>query len=137
MNGGAGLRTGQVAELAGVNTQTLRYYQRRGLLAEPRPQPRRPPDLSARNGHPSAGHQGRPTAGVHPGRGRHGHHTRSGLHQRAVAKLAEIDTRLADLTVIRDTLAEVVAAGRDDLTNCTSPDCPLPFAEPASLSNAS
>ncbi|WP_244187727.1 MerR family transcriptional regulator [Streptomyces regalis] len=31
----AGLRSGQVAEAAGVNVQTLRYYERRGLLAEP------------------------------------------------------------------------------------------------------
>jgi MerR family mercuric resistance operon transcriptional regulator len=32
---GTGLRTGQVAEAAGVNVQTLRYYERRGLLVEP------------------------------------------------------------------------------------------------------
>jgi MerR family mercuric resistance operon transcriptional regulator len=31
----SGLRTGQIAEAAGVNQQTLRYYERRGLLAEP------------------------------------------------------------------------------------------------------
>ena len=30
-----GLRTGEVAQAAGVNAQTLRYYERRGLLAEP------------------------------------------------------------------------------------------------------
>jgi DNA-binding transcriptional MerR regulator len=30
-----GLRTGAVARAAGVNVQTLRYYERRGLLAEP------------------------------------------------------------------------------------------------------
>ncbi|RKS08688.1 MerR-like DNA binding protein [Nocardiopsis sp. Huas11] len=30
-----GLRSGQVAEAAGVNVQTLRYYERRGLLAKP------------------------------------------------------------------------------------------------------
>jgi DNA-binding transcriptional MerR regulator len=29
------LRTGEVAERAGVNVQTLRYYERRGLLAAP------------------------------------------------------------------------------------------------------
>jgi hypothetical protein len=28
-----GLRTGQLAERAGVNVQTLRYYERRGLRA--------------------------------------------------------------------------------------------------------
>lgn len=30
-----GLRSGQLADAAGVNPQTLRYYERRGLLAEP------------------------------------------------------------------------------------------------------
>ena len=30
-----GLRSGQGARAAGVNQQTLRYYERRGLLAEP------------------------------------------------------------------------------------------------------
>lgn len=29
------MRTGQVAEQAGVNVQTLRYYERRGLLPQP------------------------------------------------------------------------------------------------------
>jgi Hg(II)-responsive transcriptional regulator len=29
------MRTGEVAEEAGVNLQTLRYYERRGLLPEP------------------------------------------------------------------------------------------------------
>ncbi len=29
------LRTGEVAALAGVNLQTLRYYERRGLIEEP------------------------------------------------------------------------------------------------------
>jgi DNA-binding transcriptional MerR regulator len=31
----AGMRTGEVAEEAGVNLKTLRYYERRGLLPEP------------------------------------------------------------------------------------------------------
>ncbi len=30
-----GLRSGQVAAAAGVNQQTLRYYERRGLIFEP------------------------------------------------------------------------------------------------------
>ncbi len=30
------LRTGQVAAAAGVNVETLRYYERRGILKEPR-----------------------------------------------------------------------------------------------------
>jgi DNA-binding transcriptional MerR regulator len=35
MSAGEGLRSGQVAAAAGVNVETLRYYERRGLLAEP------------------------------------------------------------------------------------------------------
>src|ERR1700737_4586063 len=31
----SGLRSGEVADAAGVNIQTLRYYERRGLLHEP------------------------------------------------------------------------------------------------------
>lgn len=31
----AGLRSGELAVAAGVNVQTLRYYERPGLLAEP------------------------------------------------------------------------------------------------------
>jgi DNA-binding transcriptional MerR regulator len=30
-----GLRPGEVAEAAGVNRETLRYYERRGIIAEP------------------------------------------------------------------------------------------------------
>ncbi|TMS52409.1 MerR family DNA-binding transcriptional regulator [Mycobacterium sp. DBP42] len=32
---GAGLRRGELAAAAGVNIDTLRYYERRGLLREP------------------------------------------------------------------------------------------------------
>ena len=34
-----GLRSGELAEAAGVNRQTLRYYERRGLLSEPERSP--------------------------------------------------------------------------------------------------
>ncbi len=143
MNGRNGLRTGQVAELAGVNAQTLRYYQRRGLVTEPDRSPGShriyPPEtVTLLRVIKAAQRLGVTLTEVAEllDAGRHRHHTGRGLHQRAVAKLAEIDTRLADLAVIRATLAEVVAAGCDDLTGCTSPDCPLPFAELASLSKA-
>ena len=51
--GGRRLRTGEVAERAGVNVQTLRYYERRGLIAEPQ---------RSRAGHPTADLRERATA---------------------------------------------------------------------------
>lgn len=126
-NGRAGLRTGEVAERAGVNVQTLRYYERRGLLAEP-----------ARS---IGGHRAYPPEAVtlvatikaaqrlgftldevaeliDTGRRRH---PTPDLQQRAKAKMAEIDEKIADLQEIRVRLSEVVAANCDSLTNCTCP----------------
>ncbi|HEX8863419.1 MAG TPA: MerR family transcriptional regulator [Actinomycetes bacterium] len=133
------LRSGEVAAAAGVNLQTLRYYERRGLLAKP-----------ART---SGGHRAYPPDAVtivrvikaaqrlgftlgevagllDAGRHRHGTAPDAGLRRQAEVKLAEIDARIADLQTIRQTLAAAVAAGCDDLATCAaSPDCPLPFAE--------
>lgn len=133
-----GLRSGEVAAAAGVNVQTLRYYERRGLLKEP-----------ART---SGGHRLYPAesvavlqvikasqrlgftleevaelveAGQHRHRGQAG-----GLQSRAAMKLAEVEAKIADLTVIRETLRAALAAGCDDMTTCAGTACcPLPFAE--------
>jgi hypothetical protein len=44
----------------------------------------------------------------------------------AQAKLAEVEGKIADLVVIRDTLRDAVAAGCDDLIACAEqPCCPL------------
>ncbi|HTJ38547.1 MAG TPA: MerR family transcriptional regulator [Dactylosporangium sp.] len=126
-----GLRTGEVAERAGVNIQTLRYYERRGLLAEPLRTPGGhrlyPPDtvtlLTAIKAAQRLGFTLDEVADLlSAGRRR----TQAGLHARATDKLAEIDRRIADLTTVRETLARVVAARCDSLTDCTCPDCPLP-----------
>ncbi|MFJ8637390.1 MerR family transcriptional regulator [Streptomyces sp. NPDC093568] len=132
----SGLRSGQVADAAGVNPQTLRYYERRGLLAEPE--------------RSTGGHRVYPDDAVtvirvikaaqrlgftldevaellEAGRHRHGRPV-PGLQQRAGEKLAEIDARIADLNTIRSALVDAVNAGCDDLTVCaTSESCPLPF----------
>ncbi|MGW0504081.1 MerR family transcriptional regulator [Micromonospora sp. NPDC003241] len=134
-----GLRTGQVAEAAGVNIQTLRYYERRGLLPEPRRSP---------GGHrmylPSAvvilrvikaaqrlGFTLEEVADlIDAGRHRHGAHADVGLQSRARTKLVEVDARIADLHTIRTSLLSALDAGCDDLTQCAaSPCCPLPFSE--------
>jgi len=97
-----GMRSAQVARAAGVNQQTLRYYERRGLLAEPERSP--------------GGHRLYPSEAVtvlrvikaaqrlgfslhevadllQTGRHRHGH-VDAGLQAHAAAKIAEIDARI-------------------------------------------
>ncbi|GAA5024788.1 MerR family transcriptional regulator [Kitasatospora paranensis] len=132
------LRTSQVAEAAGVNTQTLRYYERRGLLPEPDRSP---------GGHRLYDDQAVTVLRVikaaqrlgftldevaellESGRHRHGR-TVPGLQERARAKLAEVEQRIADLTTIRETLTTALDAGCDDLTRCAgSPCCPIPFTD--------
>ncbi|MEV7627097.1 MerR family transcriptional regulator [Actinoplanes sp. NPDC089786] len=134
MSGAAnGLRTGEVAERAGVNVQTLRYYERRGLLAEPvrsnGGHRLYPPDTVALLGVIKAAQRLGFTLDevadlIAAGRGRH---PAPDLRQRATDKIAEIDARIADLTVIRAALTDVVDARCDSLTNCTCEDCPIPF----------
>jgi MerR family mercuric resistance operon transcriptional regulator len=53
-----------------------------------------------------------------------------GLQARAGEKLAEVDARIADLMIIRETLHAALEAGCDDLITCAAtPQCPLPFAD--------
>ncbi|MGW6935551.1 MerR family transcriptional regulator [Lentzea sp. NPDC054927] len=132
------LRTGQVAEAAGVNIQTLRYYERRGLLAEPE--------------RSLGGHRMYPAEAVTTLRvikaaqrlgftleevadlldaGRHRHGAADfGLQSRARAKLEEVEARISDLNTIRTSLLDALDAGCDDLVACAASSCcPLPFAE--------
>lgn len=139
---GTALRSGQVAVAAGVNVETLRYYERRGLLAEP--------DRS------SAGHRLYPAETVTVLRvikaaqrvgftldevadllevSRHRHRPvrsnpagRAGLQARAQAKLVEVEERIADLLTIRDNLRAAVDAGCAEMIACAGTDCcPIPF----------
>ena len=132
---GTGLRTGEVAERAGVNIQTLRYYERRGLIAEP--------DRSV------GGHRAYPAdtvalIGAIKAAQRLGFtldeivdlleasrrpYRSPDLQQRALHKIAEVDRKMADLVTIRAALTQVVAAQCDSLTHCTCPDCPLPVVD--------
>ena len=134
----AKLRSGQVADAAGVNIQTLRYYERRGIMAEP-----------ARS---LGGHRLYPVETVTTLRmikaaqrlgfrleevadlidaGRHRHGSGGGgLASRTDAKLAEVDQKIADLQVIRESLVAARDAGCDDLAQCAQSDCcPLPFVQ--------
>jgi DNA-binding transcriptional MerR regulator len=126
------MRTGEVAEAAGVNRETLRYYERVGLLA--------PPERSL------GGHRLYPPGTVTVIRmikaaQRLGFaldeiaellaigSRRPGLRVRAEVKLGEVEARIADLEVVRDTLRAAISAGCDDLLVCShSPSCPLPIS---------
>jgi MerR family mercuric resistance operon transcriptional regulator len=133
-NSSGGLRTGEVAEQAGVNIQTLRYYERRGLLTAP---------ARTLGGHRVYSAETVALLGVIKTAQRLGftlgevaelletsrRHPTPDLQRRAADKIAEIDAKIGDLTVMRDTLAQVVAARCDSLTNCTCADCPIPFID--------
>jgi MerR family transcriptional regulator, mercuric resistance operon regulatory protein len=132
----AALRSGQVASAAGVNLQTLRYYERRGLLAEPerslgghRLYP--PETVTVLRLIKAAQRLGFTLDEVaellETGRHRHG---ATGLHDRAQAKLAEVEARIAGLTAIAGVLRDALEMGCDDLVTCAAmPQCPLSFAE--------
>ena len=130
------LRSGELAA-AEVSVQTLRYYERRGLLADPE--------------RTLGGHRLYPETAVrvlrvikaaqrlgftldevgdllsvtdlqHRGRG-------SGLRARATAKLGEVDAKIAELLAVRETLVAALEAGCADLIECSeNPGCPVPFA---------
>ena len=140
-----GLRTSDVASAAGVGPETLRYYERRGLLPEPQ--------------RTLGGHRLYPAEAITVLRvikaaqrlgftlnevaelldaGRHRHSRPApGLRERAIGKLDEIESKIADLTLIAQALRSAVDAGCDDLLTCAGNECcPIPFAaigiEPAS-----
>jgi len=137
MRGSGPLRVGEVARRAGVNVETLRYYERRRLIEAP--------DRSL-GGHrlyseatvtririikaaQRLGFTLREVAGL-IGAGQH-HHERDidgSLRASLEEKLAEVERRLSDLEVIRRALVESLDVGCHDLEECASTEgCPLPF----------
>jgi len=122
-----GLRTGELAEQAGVNIQTVRYYERRGLLAKPvrtngghRLYP--PDTVAVLSTIKAAQRLGFTLDEVAELLDTSRRHPSADLRQRAVDKITEVDARIADLTAMRAALTEVVAANCESLTHCT---CPL------------
>ena len=138
----SGMRSAQVARAAGVNQQTLRYYERRGQLAEPIRSPGGhrlyPPEavtvLRVIKAAQRLGFSLDEVADLlQIGRHRHGD-ADAGLQTRAAAKIAEIDARINDLQVMRASLITAMEAGCDDLMVCATTDsCPLPFTDLARL----
>lgn len=134
------LRAGQVAEAAGVNRETLRYYERRGLLGDP---------VRSAGGHRLYDEQAVLTLRVIKAAQRLGftldevadlievgrqRQRDSGLLARAGQKLAEVERRIEDLTLIRENLIAAIDAGCDDLHECAGSDCcPIPFMDLAQV----
>jgi DNA-binding transcriptional MerR regulator len=139
-----GLRSSQLADAAGVNLQTLRNYERRGLLTKPNRSPgghrQYPPEAvtvlkvikaAQRLGFTLDQVADLLAAAEH----RHGNPD-TGLQEQARLKLTEVETKIADLQVIASTLRAAVAAGCDDLITCADqPCCPIPFATIASAAS--
>jgi DNA-binding transcriptional MerR regulator len=122
---GPRLRTGELAERAGVNVQTLRYYERRGLLtaAARRPSGQR---LYAEDAVrllrtiKAAQRLGFTLTEIEELLALAGHRRATAeLRRRARAKLAEIDARIDQLRRVRATLQAVLAAECDGLLECT------------------
>lgn len=134
-----GLRSGAVAAAAGVNAQTLRYYERRGLLGSPHRSPgghrRYPPEtvilLRVVKAAQRLGFSLDEVAEL-LGVGRPRRPGTADVRSRAAAKLAEVEGRIADLRVVAGTLRAAVEAGCTDLVACaTSVECPIPFDDPS------
>jgi DNA-binding transcriptional MerR regulator len=132
-----GLRTGQLAERAGVNVQTLRYYERRGLLEAP---PRRPsgqreyPEAAVRllRTIKAAQRLGFTLAEIEELIALSEHRRGTGeLQRHARRKVAEVDAKIGQLQQVREALLTVAAADCDSLTNCSCGlGSPLPPLEP-------
>ena len=129
------LRIAEVAQAAGVNRETLRYYERRGLLAEPDRSPgghrlydeRAVQSLRIIKAAQRLGFTLDEVADLIEVGRRRGRD--SGLQSRAREKLAEVEARIADLETIRANLVAALDAGCDDLVACAGNDCcPIPFA---------
>jgi redox-sensitive transcriptional activator SoxR len=117
---------GEVAERAGVNVETLRYYERRGLLPEPERGPsghRRYDEETVRflRAIKEAQAVGFTLAEIaeYLAAARRSGSPSEALRVRMAAKIDEIDSRIAGLRRMREELARVVGCACDSLDHCT------------------
>jgi redox-sensitive transcriptional activator SoxR len=121
-----GMRVGEVAERAGVNVETLRYYERRGLL----PPPERTPSGHRRYDEDTVRFLGAIKRAQEVGFTlaeieQYLHATRrstsppDALRVRMASKIDEIDARIAALGRMRDQLARIVGCACTSLDHCT------------------
>lgn len=126
------LRIGEVASRAGVNIQTLRYYERRGLLKEPARHyngqreydPGAVEFIRAIKRAQGLGFTLDEIAALlRVKEGRNGE--KLAVAASAREKLREVDTRIDDLLMVRSRLERVVSRGCDSITECSCGECPL------------
>src|SRR6476659_639669 len=114
------MKVGEVAARAGVNVETLRYYERRGLL----PAPDREPSGHRRYNEETLrflraiGFTLSEIAEVLKTVRRSGAPSEA-IRVRMAAKIDEIDGRIAGRRRMRDDLARVVGCACDSLDHCT------------------
>src|ERR1700745_1086468 len=120
------MRVGEVAERAGVNVETLRYYERRGLLPEPERTPnghRRYDEETVRflRAIKEAQAVGFTLAEIaeYLRAARRSAAPSEGLRSRAAAKIDQSDARVAGLRRMREELARVVGCACDSRDQCT------------------
>ncbi len=120
------MRVGEVAARAGVNVETVRYYERRGLLPTPEREPsghRRYDEeavrfLRAIKEAQAVGFTLAEIAEFLRASRRSGSPSET-LRVRMAAKIDEIDARIAGLRRMREELARVVGCACDSLDHCT------------------
>lgn len=132
-------RAGEAARRAGVGVETLRYYERRGLLPTPRRRPSgqreytledirlvRAFKMSQQLGFTLA-----ETQEIIRMTQRRGGRDSAGLREQVQAKLREVDDKIRGLELARAQLQAVIAAECDGLVDCgCGDDCPIDIAEP-------
>ena len=130
------MRVGEAARAAGVGVESLRYYERRGLMPKPDRSlgghrvytdedvtRLRVIRAAARLGFTLAEIRELLDVGVH----RHGE---ADLHTRIEEKLAHVRSRIDDLRVVEASLAAALTAGCRDLEECAGSECcPIPFPQ--------
>lgn len=122
------MRIGEVAERAGVNVETLRYYERRGLLPEPARSPaghRAYDDETVRfvRAIKEAQGLGFTLAEIEEllrlGRRSGGTPPPAAMRVRLAAKIEEVDAKVARLRRVCEDLARVLGCACDSLDHCT------------------